>query len=103
MMASRDAKAAVRRVQARSTRLASEAADERTPFRPLHETTTVAVRLVKSDAQAISALAADRGVPVSELLRAWILAGLRDEQGDSVDATLIQLEHGLSRLRKALG
>ncbi len=69
----------------------------------LHDTTTVAVRLIRKDADAIAALADEQGVPVSTLLRMWILAGLRDEQGDSVGATLSELERGLQRLRQALG
>lgn len=93
----------VKAIQADSDRLAREPVPDTAEYRALHQTTTVAVRLVRRDAEAIAALAAQQGVPVSALLRTWIVAGLRDEQDDSVDATLIQLEQGLSRLRKALG
>jgi hypothetical protein len=55
------------------------------------------------DADAISALASAQGIPVSTLLRGWVLSGLRHEQADSVGATLSELEQGLRRLRKALG
>jgi len=71
--------------------------------RKLHDTTTLALRLKRKDANAISALALAQGVPISALLRGWVLAGLHHEQGDNVGATLSELEQGLRRLRKALG
>lgn len=102
-MTARDARAEVRRIQERSSRLAAEGLRDETVTKPLHETTTVAVRLVRQDAEAIAALAARQGVPVSSVLRTWVLAGLRESQDDSVAATLEQLEQGLGRLRRALG
>jgi hypothetical protein len=98
-----DAEAEIRDLQSHSTQLASQSAEGLPPARPLHDTTTVAVRLIRKDADAIAALADEQGVPVSTLLRMWILAGLKDEQGDTVGATLSELERGLQRLRQALG
>lgn len=102
-MTSRELRAMVRKAQADSESIASDDLEESAALRALHETSTVAVRLIRSDVDAISSLAAERGVPVSALLRTWILAGLRNEQGEGIDATLIQLEQGISRLRQALG
>jgi hypothetical protein len=103
MTKSPDAEGEIEYVQRNSRRLANGSADGFPAAKPLHETTTVAVRLIRSDADAISALAASHGVPLSTLLRTWVLAGLRSEQGDSIGATLTDLEQGLRRLRKALG
>ncbi len=99
-MTSRKVKSAVENLQRQSGDLARAnlGADQAT--RPFHDTTTVAVRLLRSDADAITGLANEQGVPVSTLLRSWITAGLREEQGDSVEATLNQLEQGIRLLRK---
>ena len=102
-MARDDACSEVRHLQEQSEVLADEDAAGAGKYRRLHETTTVAVRLLKDDADAVTTMAASQGVPVSSLLRAWILAGLRQESGDSVGATLTDLERGLRQLRKALG
>ncbi len=102
-MVRNDARSEVRDLQKRSEALADEDAAAAGKFRRLHETTTVAVRLLKDDADAVTMMAAAQGVPVSSLLRAWILAGLRQESGDTVGATLTDLERGLRQLRKALG
>lgn len=102
-MARDDARSEVRHLQEQSEALADEHAAGAGTYRRLHETTTVAVRLLKDDADAVMAMAASQGVPVSSLLRAWTLAGLRQESGDTVGATLTDLECGLRQLRKALG
>lgn len=93
----------VKAVQVDSARLSSEPVPDSAEYRALHDTTTVALRLTRMDADAISALASAQGIPVSTLLRGWVLSGLRHEQADSVGATLSELEQGLRRLRKALG
>lgn len=95
--------AEVKAIQADSERLASEPVPEAAEYRALHDTTTVALRLARKDAAAISALASTQGIPVSTLLRSWVLAGLHHEQGDSIGTTLSELEQGLRRLRRALG
>ena len=92
----------VKAIQANSVRLAGEPVPESAEYRALHESTTVALRLSRKDAAAISALASVQGIPVSTLLRGWVLAGLHHEQGDTVGATLSELEQGLRRLRRAL-
>ena len=95
--------AEVKAIQADSERLSREPVPESAEYRALHDTTTVALRLAREDAAAISTLASAQGIPVSTLLRGWVLAGLHHEQGNSVGATLTELEQGLRRLRKALG
>ena len=93
----------VKAIQADSERLAREPVPDSAEYRALHDTTTVALRLNRKDADAISDLASAQGIPVSTLLRGWVLAGLHHDQGDSVGATLSELEQGIRRLRKALG
>ena len=95
--------AEVRAIQADSDRLAGESVPDGAEYRALHDTTTVALRLTRKDANAISTLASAQGIPVSTLLRGWVLAGLHHEQEDNVAATLSELEQGVRRLRKALG
>lgn len=102
-MSRKSVSAEVKAIQADSERLAREPVPDSANYRALHDTTTVALRLARKDAIAISALASAQGIPVSTLLRGWVLAGLHHEQGDSVGATLSELEQGLRRLRKALG
>ena len=102
-MSRKNVAAEVKAIQADSERLAREPVSDSAEYRALHDTTTVALRLNRSDADAISDLASAQGIPVSTLLRGWVLAGLHHEQGDSVGATLSELEQGIRRLRKALG
>ncbi len=101
-MSRKSVAAEVAAIQAVSERLAREPVPDSAEYKALHETTTVALRLTRKDAAAISALAASQGMSVSTLLRGWVLAGLQHEQGDTVGATLSELEQGLHRLRKAL-
>lgn len=78
--------AEVRRVQRNSKALAASNAD---PSGATHApgTTPVSVRMSDADVQAIAALAQQRKVPVSHLVREWILIGLeREPRGDLSDA-----------------
>lgn len=102
-MSTRETRNEVRSIQRNSDALAQAPLPESADFRPLHQTSTVAVRLRQSDVNAIAALADSQGVNSSVLLRAWILAGLEQESGDSIGATLAELEQGIRRLRKVLG
>ncbi len=102
-MSRKSVAAEVKAIQADSESLAREPVPDSAEYRALHDTTTVALRLNRKDADAISDLASAQGIPVSTLLRGWVLAGLHHDQGDSVGATLSELEQGIRRLRKALG
>jgi hypothetical protein len=85
-----------------SETLAVESADGFPEMKPFHETTTLAVRMVKSEADAITRLARERAVPVSSLLRTWIVDGYIHETGDSVSSTIADLEQVVRRLRREL-
>jgi hypothetical protein len=88
--------------QKNSETLAAQPADGFPEMKPFHETTTLAVRMVKSEADAITRLARERAVPVSSLLRTWIVDGYIHETGDSVSSTIADLEQVVRRLRREL-
>jgi hypothetical protein len=70
-----------------------------TPSKP-HKTITVATRLTAADAAEIEALAERLDVPVSALLRGWIVAGLAGCKEDSVTTALDRLSADVQRLRE---
>ena len=95
------AMAEIRRVQRHSKALATMDAD---PSGATHApgTTPVSVRMNDADVQAIAALAQQRNVPVSHLVREWILIGLeREPRGDLSDA-LKEFEHAYAALQRAI-
>lgn len=65
-----------------------------------HKSVTVATRLLPDDAEAVEALAGRLGVPVSALVRGWVLAGLAAKNDESVGAALDRLSADLQRLRE---
>jgi hypothetical protein len=70
-----------------------------TPTKP-HKTVTVATRLTTEDVAEIEALADRLDVPVSALIRGWILAGLAGRKEDSVASALDRLSADVQRLRE---
>jgi hypothetical protein len=95
-----DAKQLVEQIaaEADSTRDAPMPADA-TPTKP-HKTITVATRLTIDDVAQIEALADRLDVPVSALVRGWILAGLAGGKEDSVTTALDRLSADVQRLRE---
>lgn len=69
------------------------------PTKP-HKTITVATRLTTDDVAEIEALADRLDVPVSALIRGWILAGLAGCKEDSVTTALERLSADVQRLRE---
>jgi hypothetical protein len=65
-----------------------------------HKTITVATRLTANDVAEIEALAERLDVPVSALLRGWIVAGLAGRKEDSMTAALDRLSADVQRLRE---
>jgi hypothetical protein len=65
-----------------------------------HKTVTVATRLTIEDVAEIEALADRLDVPVSALIRGWILAGLAGRKEDSVASALDRLSADVQRLRE---
>jgi hypothetical protein len=60
--------------------------------------TMMSVRLPNDAADAVTDIAAELGLPVSALLRGWILAGLAESAG-SADQVIDRVSADLERLR----
>lgn len=75
------------------------------PTRPNRPTKSVpvAVRLTPDDAAAIEAMADRLDVPMSSLVRGWILTGLSTGREESVATAIARLESDLQRLRDLVG
>lgn len=65
-----------------------------------NKSVTVATRLLPEDAEAVETLASRLGVPVSALVRGWVLAGLAAKNDGSVAAALDRLSADVQRLRE---
>lgn len=83
---------------------ADETRDERmradaVPSRP-NKSVPVAVRLAPHDVAAIEALADQLDVPISALLRGWILDALNAKREQSVATALDRLTADIQRLRE---
>lgn len=61
---------------------------------------TVATRLAPDDLAAIEALAARLDMPVSALVRGWILTGLHAREDDTVRGAIERLSADVQRLRE---
>jgi len=60
----------------------------------------VAVRLAPEDAAAIESLAAQLDVPMSTLLRGWILTALAAKREESVSTAIDRIAADVQRLRE---
>ncbi len=69
------------------------------PVRP-NKSVPVAVRLAPDDVAAIEALADQLDVPISALLRGWILDALTAKREESVSTALDRLTADIQRLRE---
>lgn len=58
------------------------------------------VRLPAAEFADIERLAAELDVPVSALIRGWVLAGLADERGTSLHSAIERLVADAERLRR---
>lgn len=58
------------------------------------------VRLPENDFADIQKIAADHDIPVSALIRGWVLAGLADERGISLASAIERLASDADRLRR---
>lgn len=65
-----------------------------------NESVTVATRLAPEAVAAIEGLAGQLDVPVSALLRGWILAGLSARKDETVQTAIERLSADVQRLRK---
>lgn len=58
------------------------------------------VRLPEDDFADIQQIAAQHDIPVSALIRGWVLAGLADERGTSLAGAIEKLAGDADRLRR---
>ena len=70
-----------------------------TSTRP-NKSVTVATRVSPEDLHAIEALASQLDVPVSALVRGWVLAGLNAGKAESVATALDRITADVQRLRE---
>jgi hypothetical protein len=63
----------------------------------------LSLRIPKDAMAAIDRLATERGVPVSALVRGWILQALAEEGSDSVPEAVERLAVEVDRLRTMVG
>ncbi len=72
---------------------------EATSARP-NKSVTVATRVSPEDLRAIEALARQLDVPVSAILRGWVLAGLNAGKAESLTTALDRITADVQRLRE---
>lgn len=65
-----------------------------------NKSVTVATRLSPEDLAAIEQLAGQLNVPVSALVRGWILAGLNARKDETVRSAIERLSADVQRLRE---
>ncbi len=70
-----------------------------TSTRP-NKSVTVATRVSPEDLKAIEALASQLDVPVSTLVRGWVLAGLTARKDESLATALDRITADVQRLRE---
>jgi hypothetical protein len=70
-----------------------------TSTRP-NKSVTVATRVSPEDLHAIEALATELDVPVSALVRGWVLAGLNARKAESLTTALDRITADVQRLRE---
>jgi hypothetical protein len=70
-----------------------------TSTRP-NKSVTVATRVSPEDLHAIEALASQLDVPVSALVRGWVLAGLNAGKAESLATALDRITADVQRLRE---
>jgi len=70
-----------------------------TSMRP-NKSVTVATRVSPEDLHAIEALASQLDVPVSALVRGWVLAGLNAGKAESLATALDRITADVQRLRE---
>lgn len=78
--------------------------DETTVSRPGRaRSQMLSVRLSPEEADAVAGVAQASGVPVSTLIRGYILRGLSQDRDDSPQSLVDALSQDVERLRRAVG
>lgn len=95
-----DAKQLVEQIAAEADATVGEPMPAGTVWAKPGKTVTVATRLSPEHLAAIDALARQLDVPVSALLRGWILAGLNARKDETVQTAIERLSADVQRLRE---
>jgi len=95
-----DAKQLVEQIAAEADATAGQPKPAGTVWTNPGKTVTVATRVSPEHLAAIEALAGQLDVPVSALLRGWILAGLNARQDETVQTAIERLSADVQRLRE---
>jgi len=97
-----DMKSTIRSVQEESEKAKDEAYPEGTSGRLPGRTRSVvqSVRLPSEAMAEVERIAHAHGVPVSALIRGWVLAGLAAEQDDSLQAAVDRLREDVERVQR---
>jgi hypothetical protein len=95
-----DAKQEVERAQAESEATRDEPLPEHAKGERRGRSVVQSVRLPAEKFAAIEEVAARAGVPVSALIRGWVLQGLATEQGTSLRDGIERLAADADRLRR---
>ena len=89
--------------QENSERLAKEDVPETAVWKHAPGTTTISVRMNQDDVDRLSALARARGVPISHLVRPWILEHLHTPENNGIEKAMQEFDASYLRLRRAIG
>lgn len=95
-----NAKQVVEQTAAEADATADEQMPAGTVWKRPNKSVTVATRVSPDDLAAIEGLAGRLDVPVSALVRGWILAGLNAKRDESVTTALDRITADLQRLRE---
>lgn len=96
---STDARQLVEQIAAEADATRDEPMPDAVATRP-NKSVPVAVGLAPEDAAAIEALAGQLDVPVSALLRGWILSALAAQREESVSTAIDRIAADVQRLRE---
>jgi len=95
-----DAKQLVEQIAAEADASAGQSMPPGTVWSKPGKTVTVATRVSPEHLAAIEELASRLDVPMSALLRGWILAGLNAQKDESVQVAIERLSADVQRLRE---
>lgn len=92
----------IRWYQENSARLSREDVPEGAAWKNAAGTTTISIRMKLADVENLNELAREKGVPISHLVRGWIMERLYSPEAGDVNEALHDFEVSLTRLRRAI-
>jgi len=98
-----EVQAEIRWYQENSDRLSQQDVPGSSEWKHAPGTTTISVRMNQDDVDRLSALARARGVPISHLVRPWILEQLHTPEDKGIASAMQEFDASYLRLRRAIG